>query len=266
MSEKYFKTIKIHDQLFVIREKLGDIDPRYFTEYTNLFLALGDHSALLIDTGSGIYSIKKIVDNLIGKKELIVLNTHSHWDHVGGNYEYPRVFIHETEKEIIKDSIDISELKTSPTSLAKKYNRMNFKIPPSKSVSSLKEGDKIDLGGTILEIIHTPGHTSGSIALISSNKELFTGDAAHYGSVYLPSKNNINKFLKSLEKLIRFSIKKDIENIYPSHEQYKTSVNLLSVLKNELSSLEQDWSRGFNNKFLNSWIIDCKLFKFVIEN
>ncbi|MBN1801529.1 MAG: MBL fold metallo-hydrolase [Candidatus Lokiarchaeota archaeon] len=266
MNDKYFQTIKIYDDLYVIRERLWDIDPRFLTEYTNMYLVLGTHSALLIDTGSGVFSIKRTIEKIIGDRTLFVLNTHSDWDHVGSNHEFSEIFIHEQETRNIQSSIDISELKSSPTSLAKRYANFNFKIAPTKSILSIVEGKKFDLGGIELEVFHVPGHSNGSVALISSNGDLFTGDAAHYGSVYIPHKKNIHIFLNSLDKLIQISKKKRIIKIFPSHEQYEAGVNLLTELKDELLSVEQTWNQGSNNKFLNAWIIEGEKFKFIITN
>ncbi|GAG78570.1 unnamed protein product, partial [marine sediment metagenome] len=50
-EEKWFEVLRQDENLIVIRERLSDIDPRFLTEYTNIFLLLGTHTAMLIDTG-----------------------------------------------------------------------------------------------------------------------------------------------------------------------------------------------------------------------
>ena len=65
--------------------------------YTNIYLILGPEKALLIDTGSGLYPIKPVVDNLIEHRELIVINTHTHFDHRGSNDEFETTYNHENE-------------------------------------------------------------------------------------------------------------------------------------------------------------------------
>ncbi|MBA7645059.1 hypothetical protein ES703_52811 [subsurface metagenome] len=99
-SDQWFEVIKHKEDLYVIREKLAEIDPRFNSFYTNLFLLLGSKTALLIDTGAGLFPLKPIITDLIGERNLKVLNTHCHWDHVGSNHEFDEIYIHEIEKVI----------------------------------------------------------------------------------------------------------------------------------------------------------------------
>ncbi|MFX1236857.1 MAG: MBL fold metallo-hydrolase [Promethearchaeota archaeon] len=256
------KTIKINSHLIVIREKLNDIDPRLLTEYTNIYLILGTHSALLLDTGSGLCSIKEAIRHYIEDRKLIVLNTHSDWDHVGGNFEFQKIFIHELEKKRISNTLDISILKSSPKSIVKKFESNDFKIKPASSIEGLKEGDKIDLGNIQVKVFQTPGHSVGSISLLSSRGELFTGDTAHYGTVYLPEKGDIVEFISSLERLIRLS---NIDTkIFPSHEQYDVDNNLLTDLLEKVISIDRNWDKRKYNDFLKSWIINDNPFKLIV--
>ncbi|MBY9013255.1 MAG: hypothetical protein KGD70_12855, partial [Candidatus Lokiarchaeota archaeon] len=58
----WYEVIKQKDYLYIIRERLDEIDPRFLTTYTNIYLILGLDKALLIDTGSGLFPIKPIID------------------------------------------------------------------------------------------------------------------------------------------------------------------------------------------------------------
>ncbi|MBA7558281.1 hypothetical protein ES705_51079 [subsurface metagenome] len=91
-SNQWFDVIKHKDYLYIIRENLDDIDPRFHSTYTNLYLLIGSNSALLIDTGAGLFPLKSIVDDIIDNKILKIINTHCHWDHVGSNHEFERFF------------------------------------------------------------------------------------------------------------------------------------------------------------------------------
>ncbi|MFX1274089.1 MAG: MBL fold metallo-hydrolase [Promethearchaeota archaeon] len=178
-KNEWFEIIELNDHLIVIREKLSEVDPRFLTEYTNMFLLLGSHSALLIDTGCGIFPIKPTIDSLIGDKKLIVINTHAHWDHVGGNHEFDEVYIHEDEANLVAKPVNLSLLKESSKEIVNRFNSCSFTIPPALEIKTLKEGDYFDLGGLTITIIHTPGHSIGSISLLTDKRELFTVDTAH---------------------------------------------------------------------------------------
>ena len=70
----------------------------------------------------------------------------------------------------------------------KLYEGKNYTILPANKIQPLKDGEIIDLGEISVKIIHTPGHSPGSISLLTSENELFTGDTAHYGTMYLTKK------------------------------------------------------------------------------
>ena len=59
-----------------------------------LHLIDGPEKALLVDTGGGIGDVKALVKHLVGDKPVYVVNTHEHWDHVQGNYQFDRVYCH----------------------------------------------------------------------------------------------------------------------------------------------------------------------------
>ncbi len=214
---------------------------------------------------SGIFPLKPIIDEYIDGRKLIVINTHSHWDHVGGNAEFGEVFIHEIEKESIKNPVNLSMLADSPGKFAKRYENINFSIPPAAHVNSLLDGEEIDLGELVVKIIHTPGHSPGSISLLSSNGGLFTGDLAHYGSVFLPKKKKLPTVLTSLKKLIDEIKVIDNVRIYPSHEEHETNKDLLNKLHAGILNIENLWENKQRNNFLRSWMMEDDNFKYFVS-
>ena len=89
MSEKnHFEISKHKDYLHVIKENISLVHPVYTNDPLNIYLLLGTHTALLLDIGCGLFPIKSIIDELIGKRKLLVFNTHYHWDHPLGNAEF----------------------------------------------------------------------------------------------------------------------------------------------------------------------------------
>lgn len=253
------------DDLIVIREKLDEVDPRFHTNYTNLYLLLGSDKALLIDTGSGVFPLKPLIDELTGEKRLLVLNTHGHWDHVGNNREFQKVLIHEIESRLISNPINISNLIDSEKEIAKNYENNNYTLLPPKEVLKLKNGDKISLGNINLEVIHNPGHSPGSISLLTNRGELFVADIAHEGAIFLPKKKKIPEVISSLESLIkRFESYSELE-IYPGHEDYPKDINFLKKLLEGLRNIDNLWEDKKKDGFLRSWIVEDKNFKYIIS-
>ena len=265
-SNEWYEVIQQNDHLVVIRERLDRIEPHYLTVYDNLYLIRGNNECLLIDTGCGIFPLKPIIEKFLNGKKLIVINTHSHFDHVGGNYEFDKVFIHESEKGAITAPIDLKYLKKESSSIIlEQCNKLKWILPPVKQVVQLNGGELFDLGGIKVEIIHSPGHSPGSITLFTDKGELFTTDVANYGTMFLPPKDNLSFFINSIKELIELSNNKGVQEIYPSHEDFNVSVELLTDLAAHLENIDKFWDERIPNSANKSWEINVGMFKFLIR-
>ncbi|MHA1510862.1 MAG: MBL fold metallo-hydrolase [Promethearchaeota archaeon] len=251
---KWFEIQEIKKYIYVIKERLDLIDPRFLTEFTNIFLVLGSTKALLMDTGSGLYPIKPVVDKIIGDRELIVVNTHSHFDHIGGNEEFEEVYIHEKEANNISKQFNAFFLKNSPMKIVELYEERNFKFKPTKSVISIQDGKIFDLGGIKLEVMHTPGHSSGSICLLTDKGELFTGDAAHYGTLFLPTPKEMPIFINSITKLLEIVKNSPNIEIYPSHEQFPVGTKKKKKMISGFKNLKNLNSTRITDREFGMWI------------
>ena len=151
--------------------------------------------AAIIDPG--FIEIKDVAE-MIEESSLklkYIINTHGHWDHIKNNEAIKRILrgailIHPEDEDFIKDSDKMTSF------------YFKDKIEPIKADAYLKEGDKVYLGNSFLKVLHTPGHTMGSIVLYN-DQYAFTGDTLFYGSIGrcdLPGGNK-EVMLKSLEKL-----------------------------------------------------------------
>ena len=152
-TTNHFEISKHKDYLYVIKENISLVHPVYTNDPLNLYLILGTGSAILVDTGCGLYPLKPIVDDLIDDRKLIVLNTHTHWDHILGNHEFGEVYVHENEVKIVSNPYDLSFLIDSPCEIVKKYEERDFQMPPAQVIKHLKDGDIFDLGEIIVKII-----------------------------------------------------------------------------------------------------------------
>ena len=110
----------------------------------------------------------------------LIVSTHGHWDHIGDN---AAVAAH-TGADIAVHPLDRERL-IHPVPLF-----APFDIPPSVPAVELAEGGIIRFGELRLEVLHTPGHTEGSVCLLARDEaRLFSGDtlfAGGWGRVDLP--------------------------------------------------------------------------------
>ena len=261
INENWFEIIKIKNYLYVIQENISVVHPVYTNDPLNIYLLLGNHTALLIDTGCGLSPIKPIVDKLIGKRKLLVLNSHAHWDHVLGNEEFEEVYIHENEAFIISKPYDLSYSKEI---FGNYYASRNFVIPPAKVIKKLRDGDSFDLGKILVKVIHAPGHSPGSICLLTNTGELFTGDVAYYGDQFLPRRKFFPLVLNTLSKLINVYEEHKPLELYPSHRQYPCDENLLVDLYNGVKNIKNLWDTRQKNELFNAYYVEDEKFRYYI--
>ncbi len=183
-SEDWFEVYRIDDDIFAIYE------PGQFEEVIS-FLIIGDEFALMFDTGLGIGNIRRVVDQLTDK-DVVVLNSHTHYDHIGGNHLFDTIYgttLDYTKTRAMGSSPSATAgflregwvWKSLPGEfVAEEYRSHAFEI--DKHVA---EGDRIDIGGRMLEILFTPGHAPDSICLLDrENRQLFTGDTFYLAPLY----------------------------------------------------------------------------------
>ena len=145
------------------------------------YLIQGDDWAVLVDSGFGIGDIAQVVRGLTDLPVLLV-NTHAHLDHVGGNAHFATVFLHRRESlaEVAETARRFRELATQadfPEPFPDGFSMERYAPQVPEPTHRLAGGETIDLGGRALEVLPTPGHTAGSICLLDEGSRLlFTGD------------------------------------------------------------------------------------------
>lgn len=129
----------------------------------NMYLLEGRDKALLLDTGWGAGNLRSYVKG-ITHKPVMVVNTHGHLDHSGGNGEWEEVWM------LPGAETDLCTLDKSPFDL----NRLPF---PRYQKRFLSDGQVIDLGGRLITALDISAHSNGSVALLDpKNRLLFVGD------------------------------------------------------------------------------------------
>ncbi len=128
----------------------------------------------------------------------LVVSTHRHWDHIGDN----AAVVDATGATLAVHTADRHGL-VKPESLF-----APFPIPPSVPALDLAEGGVIRFGDIRLTVLHTPGHTEGSVCLIADEQRLlFSGDTlfrAGWGRIDLPG-GSAEQMVESLARLSRLA-------------------------------------------------------------
>jgi len=217
-SDEWFEVYRITPHIIAIYE------PGQFEEVIS-YLIIGTQKALLWDTGTGIGDIKKVVTNLTDL-EVIVLNSHTHYDHVGGNHQFSTVYNLETDftktntkgkpHEVAKEFISGDWIwKPTPPS----FHKERYESKPFTTTHWVQHEEQIDLGGVILTVLHTPGHTPDAICLLDkANRILFTGDTFYPAPLYAHfGESNVDTYLETANYLA--ALQDSVDHLIPSHNE-----------------------------------------------
>lgn len=204
-----------------------------------VYLLEGETKALLLDTGSGVYKLRPVVEALT-QKPVVVVNTHYHGDHTGANYEFDRMMISEEDRYYLEHPNDVCisteflrrlvpmvygvEADAKDCRLFDEPRRTQF--PP---VAVLHPHDQIDLGNRVLEVLPIPGHTKGSIMLLEPGRGiLYSGDSCcstHGVLLHFEPECAVEDFRRGLEAIA--ARRGEFTRIYPGHHRYPLPVSYL---------------------------------------
>jgi glyoxylase-like metal-dependent hydrolase (beta-lactamase superfamily II) len=201
ISDPWFEVYKPALGVFAIYEP-------HQAEETIGYLIVGKKRALLFDTGMGISDVKKVVERLT-KLPIIVLNSHTHDDHVGGNWEFDSVYGMDTEftRKNSQGSREDAQGEITPDqicgALPKGFDTKAYATRPWKIAKYIRDGERLDLGGRTIEVIATPGHTPDAISLLDrGNGLLFTGDTYYPAPIWLyRPETDLDAYAASIRRL-----------------------------------------------------------------
>jgi len=237
------KTGKILENTYLIDGKLAGIP-----QILSLYVVRGDKIAL-IDAGTS-QSVEDVVNSLknlgLFPVDYIVI-THEHWDHTQG--AAPLIDAMKGEVKVYASRI-AKPLIEDPSKI--EYDFGIGPVKPVKNVIPLDEGDVINLGGVELEVISTPGHTPGHIALYDKrNKNIFVGDSIGNkidDTTFIPSHNppwfNKEQFYSTLEKLSKINF----NSICLGHYGCWNGADAKNILNEAKKVFENFWSFFEANK------------------
>lgn len=156
----------------------------------------------------GISDIRRVTGELT-HLAIIVLNSHTHDDHVGGNWQFETVYGMDTDftRTNAKGSRQDAQEELGPGmicgDLPKDFDSKSYATQPWKISRFLHDHDTIDLGGRTLEIISTPGHTPDAISLLDrAHGLLFSGDTYYPAPIWLfRPETNLDDYVASVKRL-----------------------------------------------------------------
>ena len=184
----------------------------------SLYLLEGTKKALLIDAGTNIKGLDKIIASLT-KMPVTVVATHVHPDHTGPSIDcFPEIYISQA------DTVNIHQF-----------------MPDYKgTVKYLKDGEVIDLGERKVDVLFTPGHTPGSTTFIDKNAGYgFSGDSFGSGNLLLGT--DFSTLIATCKKTSAVMGKYGIKILYPGHffgnnAETKQRVDDMITLSNDVLS------------------------------
>jgi glyoxylase-like metal-dependent hydrolase (beta-lactamase superfamily II) len=181
----------------------------------NLWHVRGRDRDMLVDSGMGVVSLRRHVP-LITEKSCLAVASHTHFDHIGAHHEFPERWVHAAEAELlarptrantladpyVTDDI-FTALPPAP------YSSAEYGVKGGPATRTLADGDEIDLGDRHLEVIHTPGHSPGGIALLEhATGIMFSGDIVYDGPLIEDAyHSDLDDYIKSMERLLDIPVR-----------------------------------------------------------
>ena len=188
---------------------------------TNVFFIEQESKIFIIDTFCGSESMSPILNRIKNsdKKEVIIINTHFHWDHVWGNCSFKKntIISHEKCRELLDESweMQINKNKKYISGIAEKH------------LPNLLFKEKIIFQNDGIELFYSPGHTIDSISIFDHyEKILYVGDNLESPIIYVESPD-IATYINTLENYLNYKPR----NIFAGHTLNLTEKDIFQTIK-----------------------------------
>lgn len=204
IAENWYASERLSDDVTLIWEPHVDPGIR-----CNMWHIRGRDRDLLIDSGFGVVPLRENVA-LLTERPVWCLGSHSHFDHVGGHHEFDERIMHGAEADIMaaptRENTLIDAFISVDIFHAFPYDGFDIAAytikaaPPTRLVD---EGDVIDLGDRVFNVLHLPGHSPGGIGLWEAKSGIFfSGDCIYDGKLYDDNADsNPDDYVESMERV-----------------------------------------------------------------
>lgn len=255
IADRWFERRKLTDDVTLIWEP--HVVPLL---RCNIWHIRGSDRDLIIDTGMGVASLRDFARDILDRPVSAVA-THAHIDHIGNHHEFDECIVHRLEAAGLsnpnRDTAlagpefnpdDIATLHIPPidgydisgpmlTALPEAYfNVQSFAIKPAKIGRVVEDGDVIDLGNRVFEVLHLPGHSPGGIGLWEKRTEtLFSGDAIYDGPLLdTLHHSSIPDYIKTMKRLRELPVR----TIHAGHDPSFGRDRLIEIADYQLRKWE----------------------------
>ncbi|GHB11074.1 MBL fold metallo-hydrolase [Modicisalibacter luteus] len=203
-AERWYRTTSLGDDITLIDEPW--IRPFY---RCNMWHVRGRERDLLVDFGLGAVPLRRHVPRL-AERDLIAVASHTHFDHIGAACEFDTCHVHAEEADILASPdrertlaaafLDDDMFEALPPT---PFEYHTYRLTPPCQIVTLEDGELIDLGDRRFEVIHTPGHSPGGIALWEATTgTLISGDVIYDGPLIEDTwHSNLTDYAASLRRL-----------------------------------------------------------------
>jgi glyoxylase-like metal-dependent hydrolase (beta-lactamase superfamily II) len=204
------------------------IDEPHIHEFyrCNVWHVRGRDGDMLVDSGMGVVSLRQHIP-LVTERPLQAVASHTHFDHIGCHHEFACRLCHGAEAHLLRTP-------TRANTFADKYvtDDIFTQLPPAPYQSAtyavaaapvtrlLWDGDVVDLGDRHFEVIHTPGHSPGGIALWeAASGILFSGDIVYDGEL-IEGTTSLERwqYHHSMERLLALPVRVVHGGHFPSYD------------------------------------------------
>jgi glyoxylase-like metal-dependent hydrolase (beta-lactamase superfamily II) len=205
----WFKLNEVGPDIFRITE------PGYREDYLcNIHLVKGSERDMLIDTGLGVADLKAFLSTL--SPEPLLVCSLAHYDHIGSNWQFAERVGHRAEADIFsaptrQNTYADPVLQTEDFHVLpwRDFNANQWEPKAAPLTGFVEDGDLIDLGNRQFEVLHTPGHSWGSICLWeAATNIMFSADTVYAGELFdfLPCLD-IPTYIHSMQRLREYPVR-----------------------------------------------------------
>ncbi|MET3643900.1 MBL fold metallo-hydrolase [Streptococcus gallinaceus] len=180
----------------------------YLAGATISYLIIGQEKAWLIDTGFGISDLKAYVEQLTSLP-LMVVNSHVHPDHSGGNRQSDTIFIGKNEWPSQEAFVFSIETVPDQTVCPEVENGGDYRF------DYLEDGQIIDLGKRTITVLAIPGHTKGSIGFFDHKSRYFFSGDAIVKRIFYGAGVPLSQYRATLEKVKTLPVREILSAHWP---------------------------------------------------
>ncbi|SDN11812.1 MBL fold metallo-hydrolase [Vreelandella arcis] len=218
--QDWYSTQRVGDDITLISEPFIKAFYR-----CNIWHVRGRDRDMLVDSGMGVLSLREWVP-LVTERQLSAVASHTHFDHIGCHHEFSDRLVHPAEADILANpgrratladpyvTDDIfDQLPPEP------YRSTTYSVTSAPATRLVEDGDVIDLGDRVFEVIHTPGHSPGGIALWEAKSGiLFSGDIVYDGPLIEDTYHaNAADYIRSMKRLYDLPVRIVHGGHFPSY-------------------------------------------------